>query len=321
MLSFNITWITSMLSVNLLLCSSAVGLNAQMYERVPKLHGENITFPITLINGYPFISATVNGSAGKFMFDTGFGTTIMLNDDFIKLPQRKLKGDGVVASGQSFKTSINDTIEEIGFANGISYRNLEQITSGNYGFIQKVITPDFLGFIGHGFFKGYLFKIDYLHRKVTFYKNTPQRRISEDFLANEKVLAVIDFELRKRPNTPIIKLKIGGVDVIGAFDTGQNGFLQLNSGSAKELGTTGTVLTSGSDGSGDTLLSIKDIIIDGKLKTMLKGIEYNDLEGTQVSRRELSITEPNIMSIGYRFLSQYKTVWDYEHKKIYILEY
>ena len=69
------------------------------------------------------------------------------------------------------------------------------------------------------------------------------------------------------------------------------------------------------------MLSVKNIVLGGKFKTALKGIEHSDLKGTQVSRKELEIVEPNLMTIGYRFLSQYKTVWDYALKKIYILEY
>lgn len=307
--------------VILLLCFSATHLQAQVYEKTPELRGDIVVFPITLVNVYPLISATVNGVAGKFMFDTGFGASIFLNDNFVQLPDKTTKGNGIVASGQSFKTSVNDTIREIRFTNGITYRNLEKINSGNYDFLQKHMTPDFLGFIGHKFFKDYLFKIDYLHRKITFYKNIPERSISRDFLANEKVLAVIDFVTGKLENHPHVKLKINGIDVLGAFDTGQNGFLQLDSSSAKVLKTKGFVVNSGTDSNGDTLLIVKNIVMDGKFKTTLKGVESSTLEDTQVIRKEAGVTEPNLLTIGYRFLLQYKTVWDYDKKKIYILEY
>lgn len=307
--------------ISLMLCYSATRVKAQFYEQTSELHGDIVVLPITLINAYPFIPGTVNGVAGKFMFDTGFGSSIYLNDHFISLPDKKMKGNGVVASGQSFTTNVNDTIREIKFTNGITYRNLENINSANYDFLQQYITPDFLGYIGHDFFKGYLFKLDYLHRKVTFYKTSAGRNISKDFLANEKVLAVIDFELRKLPNHPLVKIKIDGIDVLGSFDTGQNGLLQLDGPSAKMLRSQGNVLTSGTDSGGDTLLNIKNITIDGKFKTALKGVELADLKATQVVRRELGITEPNLLDIGYRLFLQYKTVWDYANKRIYILEY
>jgi hypothetical protein len=236
-------------------------------------------------------------------------------------PIKKKKGSGVVSSGQSFQTSINDTIMEIKFSNGLIYRKLEAIGSGNYDFLQKHMSPDFLGFIGHQFFKGYLFKIDYLHRKITFYKNLPERSISRDFLSNEKVLAVINFEIGKLENHPHVNLKIDGIDVLGSFDSGQSGFLQADSISSERLKARGYIVKSGTDSNSDSLLSVRNIIMDGKFKTSLKGIEASTLEGTKVLRREAGITEPNLMTLGYRFLVRYKTVWDYAHKKIYILEY
>ncbi|MRX78575.1 hypothetical protein GJU39_21070 [Pedobacter petrophilus] len=296
-------------------------VKAQVFEKTAELHGDSLVFPLTIINAFPFISATVNGVSGKFMFDTGNQFSIDINDNYIKLPNKKVKGKGVVASGQSYKKNVNDTIREVKFKNGLTYQNLENITSGNYEFLQKYITPDCLGYIGHNFFKGYLFKLDYLRRKITFYKNSSERSMSNDFLANEKVLAVIDFETRKLPNHPLVKLKIDKVDVLAAFDTGQFGSLQLDYPSNESLKRKGSVLFSGTDGEGDTLLTVKNITMGGKFKTTLKGVELTNFEDTQIIRKALGIVEPNILDIGYRFFSQYKTVWDYNRKKIYILEY
>lgn len=304
---------------SLLLCHSIA--KAQVFEKTAVLHGDSVVFPITLINAYPFISATVNGVSGKFMFDTGHAKSMMLNDHLVILPDKKPKGDGVVGSGQSFKVNANDTIQEIKFPNGITFKNLENINSANYDFLQKYVTPDFLGFIGHDFFQGYVFKIDYMHRKVTFYKNSAERSKSRDYLAHEKILAVLDFEIRKIVNSPIVKLKIDGINVIGAFDTGQNGSLQLDKSSNEALRSKGAVQNSGIDSSRDTLLNVKNITIDGKLETSLKGVESTTLAHNQITRKALGINEPNLMTFGYRFLSQYKTVWDYAAKKIYILEY
>ena len=305
----------------LLFCFLTFPVKAQVFEKTPELHGDIVAFPITLINAFPFITGTVNGVQGKFMFDTGSAASISLNDNFIKLPNKKPQSSGVVSSGQTFKTSITDTIREIKFTNGITYRNLENIMSGNYAFLQKYITPDCIGYVGHNFFNGYLFKLDYIKRQITFYKSSAERSTSKDFLANEKVLAIIDFEIRKLPNHPLVKLQIDGINVLGAFDTGQYGSLQLDSTSGNVLKRSGMVLSSGTDGEGDTLLTVKNITMDGKFKTDLKGVEFSDLEDSQIIRKALAITEPNFMDIGYRFLSLYKTVWDYDKKKIYILEY
>lgn len=296
-------------------------VTAQVFERTAELHGDSIVFPITIVNAFPFISGTVNGIPGKFMFDTGYEKSISLNDNLVKLPNKKLQGSGVVGSGQSFKQFLNDTISEIKLGNGITYQNLENIRSANYDFLQKHITPDCIGYIGHDFFKGYLFKLDYIGNKNTFYKSTAERRANNDYLANEKVLAIIDFEIRKLPNHPLAKVTIDGVEIQGAFDTGQYGSLLLDPSAEKRLKNRGYVQVSGTDSDGDTLLKAKNVVMGGKLKVTLKGLGLASLQSTKIVRRELAITETNILGIGYRFYSQYKTVWDYEKKKIYVLEY
>ncbi|MDX3916299.1 MULTISPECIES: hypothetical protein [Olivibacter] len=311
----------SYLSIILSITYFGTRASAQVFEKTPVLHGDSVVFPITLINGYPFISGAVNGVSGKFMFDTGYRTSISLNDNLIDLPNKKTKSTGITGSGHDFKINTNDTVREIRFTNGVIYRNLENISSGNYDFLQNYITPDCLGYIGHDFFTGYLFKLDYIHRKVTFYKSSAERNQRKDFLKEEQVLAVINFENRKLPNHPMVRLSIDGISVLGAFDTGQNGLLQLDEPSGKILKGRGSVQISGTDSGGDTLLTIKNLIIDGKYKFTLKGVELSSLKGTQVIRRELAITEPNLMNLGYRFLSQFKTVWDYANSKIYLLEY
>ncbi|GAA4917070.1 hypothetical protein [Mucilaginibacter defluvii] len=317
MTRFRLTWFP----VICLILAFGSHANAQDFEKTPVLHGDSVVFPITLINGYPFIAGSVNGVSGKFMFDTGFRTSLSLNDNLVNLPGKRTKSTGVTGSGNAFRTSTNDMIREVRFTNGITYRNLENVSSGNYDFLQKYITPDCLGYLGHDFFDGYLFKLDYLHRKVTFYRNTAERNKDQDFLKGEKLLAVIGFENRKLPNHPMVKLTISGTPVLGAFDTGQNGLLQLDEPSARALKGRGAVRISGTDSGGDTILTIKDIIIDGKYKSDLKGVEKSSLKDTRVIRRELGITEPNLMNLGYRFLTQFKTIWDYANKKIYLLEY
>ncbi|QNL52312.1 hypothetical protein H8S90_12505 [Olivibacter sp. SDN3] len=294
--------------------------NAQTFESLPVLHGDTVVFPIKLVNAYPFISGTVNGVTGKFMFDTGSSNSIALNDNVLSFPEKKVTGSGVVGSGQTYKASTIDTVKKITFNNGLVYKNLEKIHSANYNFVEN-ITPDFIGYIGYKFFEGYTFKLDYIHKKVTFYKNTPQRELNKDFLTNEKVLSIIDFDTRRLPNHPLIKFKIGNTEILGAFDTGQNGLLQVSDNTQKVLSSERLITQSGVDGAGDTILTVKNVLIGEQLKIDLKGIEQEEAENIKVIRKELEIPEPDLMTFGYRFLSLYKTVWDFDAKKIYILEY
>jgi hypothetical protein len=54
--------------------------------------------------------------------------------------------------------------------------------------------------------------------------------------------------------------------------------------------------------------------------TTLKGVYPYTMEQTAPFRKAIQITESNCICFGFRFLDQFKTVWDYDEKKIYILE-
>lgn len=305
----------------LLICGSSLTIMAQKITEKNFAPTEDIVvFPITLINAFPFISGEVNGVKGKFMFDTGNQNALDINDNLVQLAQKKEKGSGQVGSGQKFKANINDTIAEVKLADGSVYKNLVNIKSGNYDFLQNAITPDCIGYIGHNFLKGYLVKLDYLRRKIILYKNTDQRKSSKDFLEGEKVLAIINFEIRRLPNHPLVRVKIGGIEMIAAFDTGQYGTFQLEDKVEKLLTAKSLIIPSGKDAENDKTYTINDMILDGKFKVSLKGVYSETREDNEHVREALQITEDNIIDIGYRFLDQYKTIWDYEAKKIYILE-
>ncbi|PAW92298.1 hypothetical protein CKK33_01835 [Mucilaginibacter sp. MD40] len=299
---------------------SAGQITQHHYEYEPVLHGDTIVLPITLIDAFPFITGEVNGVKGKFMFDTGNQRAISINDHVIDLPKKRLAGKGIVGSGQTFNNSINDTIRQVKLGDEIVYDHLLNIKSGNYSYLEG-ITPDVIGYVGYDYFKGYIFKLDYIKRKVTFYKNTIERNSLKDFLAGEHVLAVIPFFTRKLPNHPMVKVKIKDVELLGAFDTGQYGLLQLTVADQKELQAKKAVLAIGADRDNTPLLNVRNINIAGVFMTDLKGVESATLGDTGTVRKALEITEKNLINIGYRFLTSYKTVWDYDNKKIYVLSY
>ncbi|WP_055725749.1 hypothetical protein [Flavobacterium sp. KJJ] len=292
----------------------------QEIQHRPGLQGDSIAFPLTLVDAFPFVSVKVNGVKGKFMFDTGNKNYIEINDNMVNLPRKRAVKKGQVGSGQSFITNVNDTIAEVEFKNGLTFHNLLNINSANLDFLQNNITPDCIGYIGHDFYKGYLFKLDYVQRKLTFYKATEERKLSKDFLKGEKLLAVLNFETRRLPNHPMVHVKIGGVDFLGSFDTGQYGLIQLEDHAAKDLKNKKLLIDAGKNGHNDEAVNVNDIVINGTLKLSVKGIAPYTLEQTAPFRKGMQITEPNYICFGYRFFEQYKTVWDYEQKKIYVLE-
>ncbi|QEE50248.1 hypothetical protein FUA48_11865 [Flavobacterium alkalisoli] len=286
-----------------------------------RLAADSISFPLTLVNAFPFISGEVNGVKGKFMFDTGKQEALEINNNMVPLSSQRESGNGFVASGQKFKVYTNDTIKEVRLVNGLHFQNLKQIESANLDFLQNRITPDCIGYIGFDFFEGYLFKLDYIKRKLTFYKNTSVRELSKDFLNGEKILAILDFEIRNQPNIPIIKMKVTDIDILGLFDTGGSyGLLAITDNDAKKLIREKNLINYGKDGYGTNLFSLNKVKMDADLVTDFIAIDKFEGDFSPV-RKAIGLTEDNFLLIAHRFFAKFKTVWDYKHKRIYVLKY
>src|SRR5690554_1389171 len=84
-----------------------------------QLTGDVVSFPLTIVNSYPFISGEVNGVKGKFMFDTGHKEAISINNNIVPLTAQKEIGGGSTGSGQKFRRYTNDIIEEVHLVNGL----------------------------------------------------------------------------------------------------------------------------------------------------------------------------------------------------------
>ncbi|WP_439490175.1 hypothetical protein [Algoriphagus sp.] len=287
-----------------------------------QLSGDVVYFPLTIVNSYPFISGEINGVKGRFMFDTGHQGALSINNNIVPLTTQKEIGGGYVGTGQKFRRYTIDSVEKVLLVNGLHFQNLKQTPSANYDFLQNGITPDYLGFIGHDFFTGYIFKLDYIKRKLTFFKNTPERADSKDFLDGEIVVAILDFETRKLPNFPMIKVEVDDVKMLASFDTGGSyGSLEITDRDAEKLTIKEALVDYGKDGADDNLYSLNKVKVSPQLTVNLIGIYKDTTDFDSPARKALGVIEDNDLTFAYRFLAQYKTVWDYENKKIYVLEY
>lgn len=295
-------------------------INAVKSPDLVKLSGDTRSFTLTVIDAFPFIDVTINGIRGKLMFDTGCREATILNSNALPLTYRKLAGSGSTASGQQLSRSVSDTVAEIRVDSQLVYHNVRNIKCVNLDFLQARLTPDCLGFLGYDFFDGYIFKLDYLRNQVTFYKNNPQRQSSKDFLRGEDVLAVLNFETRLLPNHPFITIQLGKTTITGAFDTGQYGLVQLTPVAEKKLTTSGRVRPAGTTSRGDTIVNLTNVNLTSTFAVNIPGLEYITYGKPLSFKKTIGLTESNILTIGYRFLSQYKTVWDYGSKKIYVLK-
>ncbi|MEO7714692.1 MAG: retropepsin-like aspartic protease [Capsulimonas sp.] len=299
-------------------------------EKSSRFHvqGDIQTLPITMVREFPYISAEVNGIPGKLMFDTGGQGALSLNDHLItNLGPGKVVGKGMFGSGQEFTVNLHSSVDHVSVgegANRLSFTSPQNIISQNLEFMQKDITPGAMGLIGYEFFDGYLMKLDYGGGKITFYKATEARRASKDFLKGEIVLATLPFETRKLPNHPLIPLKIGSHDFLGAFDTGQLGGAYLNPETQQAMMQEGLLkpLSQKSGEGGPARCRIDDIHLTGddghSITAFVDAVPV--FNQPSPAAEPMGAPEANIINLGYAFLSHYKTVWDYPDKKIYLLK-
>jgi hypothetical protein len=276
---------------------------------------DTTSLPIVMVREFPFVAATVNGVPGKLMFDTGQKEALSLNDHKAPLKDGKVVGEGSFGSGQTYEVKLYREVAAVDLAGGPSYRNIPDVMGNDLSFMEEDITPDFLGFIGHDFYRGYLFKLDYKGNRITFYRQTAARRQSKDYLSGETVVAVVPFTTRKLPNHPLVTVTIGGVDFLGTFDTGMDGAMYMNKATQARL--TEQRLLTPVPGRDDISYDIAGVSLTPGIKATVSGIQvFNE---TPPSAAPMGTPETNIIQFGYAFLRQYKTVWDFSESRIYLL--
>jgi hypothetical protein len=301
-----------LLAAGLLPLVFATGLPAQKAaapraERAPEilLSGDKVVLPIVMVREFPFVEGKISGVEGKLMLDTGADQALAINDHRVPLSTGHLSGTGHFGSGQTFQTRMNDVVPDIAFGT-LRYPQATMVASQDATQLEH-ITPDFIGWLGYYFWQGYAMKLDYVRLEATFYKGG-----SEEYLAGEKVLAIIPFETGKLPNHPLVDARIGIVDLMAVFDTGQYGNLFIDE-QTKVLLLEAASLSNKSDDDFD----LKSLRIGD---TSLPAIPKIHVSTSVFPAAEpIGISERNILTIGYGLLSQYKTVWDWKSRRIYFL--
>jgi opacity protein-like surface antigen len=285
-------------------------------ERAPeiRLAGEIVTLPIVMVQEFPFIEGSIAGVSGKLMFDTGNEQALTINDHRVPISGGRAIGTGFFGSGQTFTIRLVPELRDI-VIGGLAFPSATLVTVQDARLLER-ITPDFIGWVGHHAFAGYALKLDYRALTATFYRHVAGAGEGREpgYLQGEQVIAELPFETRTLPNHPIIPGRIGEMEVTSSWDTGQQGSLYTTAEGKARLLAEGLLIPWPSD---PDLFDLHGVQLDGHAMPVIRGIDV--ATDPSPSAAAIGITETHRLSIGYGLLHQFKTVWDYELERIYLL--
>ncbi|MGB9989357.1 hypothetical protein [Pseudoduganella rhizocola] len=276
-------------------------------EQAPefRLRAEIVTLPFVMVREYPFVEGSVEGVRGKWMLDTGLEIALAINDHRVPLDTTST-GDGQFGSGQKFAIRRAPVVRQV-HVGGLDFPQVTTVQTQDATQLER-ITPDFLGWIGFNLWNPSTLKMDYRQQKATFYRSA-----SADALAGEELVAALPFGLRKLPHIPVMAGRVGDLPVAAAFDTGAYGMLCIDQQSMDRLLASGVLKPSGKDGRYD----LSGLRIGATAMPDLKEIFV--LTSGFPAAVPTGLTDPAVLVLGYAFLRQFKTVWDYREQKLYLL--
>jgi hypothetical protein len=273
----------------------------------------NFTLPFYLFNGHILIDGAVNGRQGKLMFDTGTEFPFFLNNHYLPLAKDLKIGEGQAASGQKMVLyKQNRPIEKIDFAGQIQLKNVPAVLHTDWRFIEQAYTPLFLGSIGHGFNRQYLFVIDYEAQTIAFHAFNQSKTVLASVIDPARVVATLEFTpTGVDGKMPEVALRIGDKTIKVSFDTGNLGSLELTEAMKNELVA-----------SGELKLQPREFtygVREPRVSANLQGLNYGPQALQDARNLTFKIGKTNQIGLGYHFLKNYVSVWDYQNSRITLL--
>lgn len=267
--------------------------------------------PFHLLNGYIMMDANVNGVKGKMMFDTGTEFPFLLNNHRINLSPDALLGKGKTGSGQEVVLyRQNEAIKMIDFGHNIHFTNIEGLIHNNFHYVDEGLDITFLGTCGHGFNRNYEFALNYDNQTIDLYSLAQTQRY--EYKKSDRVATMHFNPTGVDGKIPEITVSAGKHRLSGFFDTGNTGTLELT----QELK--------------DSLIREGHLIVDKGhyingiptpyMRATLKGLVYNGVSLSTIHNLYLTIGTKNRLGMGYGFLKNYISVWNYKERTIILLK-
>lgn len=282
-------------------------------EHGPHLQGATATLPLVMVDGYPFIEGSIHGKSGKIMFDLGLDQSMVVDSHTVEIPGKIKTGSGHFGSGQTFERYTYPLVSELTLPGGLRYTDMTNIV-GNPGLpIEQHITADFIGWLGVEFFSGYVLKIDYTKPALTFYRDDASCTGENAALAGERVVRSIHIASSKGHKSLMnLPVMVGSTRFLATLDTGSHTVIAVNDDQLAALKKEGRLRRENEDKG-----TLSGLVVDG---IALAPMEVEIMHGTVPEKNLLPPTDDPVMTLGYEFLSRYKTVWDYDAETLTLLE-
>ena len=264
---------------------------AEIERTVPPI-GQDI--PFRLVDGFIMLEGVVNGESGFYMLDTGSPFALFLNNHLLTLGPSRQIASGSAGSGQTVVVLAHENVDSLTLWGDVRFRDVEWAQSADFSFIEQGIVPQYLGFIGHGILKNFEFTIDYDRSNLFFSRLDPDGEALVSRVPLEDVHATLMFACRDCDRQyDQIPFRLGEIPLTLGIDTGNSGGqLTLTARTKEALEHSGHLTAQGDS-------------------YILEGLEHEEVSFS-VDGLRVMVGETDGGTLGYSFLRQFKTVWNYQ---------
>ena len=273
------------------------------------------TLPFYLLNGHILIDGAVNGMPGKFMFDTGTEFAFFLNNHYLPLTKDQFIAKGHTGSGQEIVLyRQTEPIARLDVAGQVHFENVRGVIHTDWGFLEAAYgIRGFLGSIGHGFNQNYIFVIDYDLQTIAFHPLTEGKDVVDSAIDPARVVATMAFTpTGVDGKMPEVEVRVGDETITAFFDTGNPGTLELTESMKNILEQRKNLTLTASNyayGAYET-----------RVRATLTGLSYGQQSLYDVRNLTFHIGTQNRVGLGYQFLKNYVSVWDFKHRTLTLLK-
>ena len=265
--------------------------HTEIERTVPPI-GQDI--PFRLVDGFIMLEGVVNGESGFYMLDTGSPFALFLNNHLLTLGPSRQIASGSAGSGQRVVVLAHENVDSLTLWGDVRFRDVRWAQSADFGFIEDGIVPQYLGFIGHGILKNFEFTIDYDRSNLFFSRLDPDGEALVSRVPLEDVHATLTFACRDCDRQyDQIPFRLGEIPLTLGIDTGNSGGqLTLTARTKEALEHSGHLTAQGDS-------------------YILEGLEHEEVSFS-VDGLRVMVGETDGGTLGYSFLRQFKTVWNYQ---------